>query len=172
YGAGDIKCGIDGKIYWSIGYYDGVNFNYPYPDSVRNMYNENLSVINQPNNLGTACNFQPYSFYLGGKRTYYGLPNNPNYDMQAWGGSVCDTLGLPNEVSNFPASLHDGLLTVYYHSGWQTAFINASNLNGNNYSLVVYNLMGQKVFHESGSLSGSYFTKDLNCNALAKGMYV
>ena len=98
YGAGNLKLAPDQKIYWSIGYDDGIFFNYPYPDSIRNLYNENLSVINQPDLLGAACNFLPYSFYLGGKRTYIGLPNNPDYDLPALGGSVCDSLGLPNVV--------------------------------------------------------------------------
>ncbi|MBL0341878.1 MAG: hypothetical protein IPP71_13625 [Bacteroidetes bacterium] len=56
------------------------NFPYPYPD-IYNMYNMNLSVINQPDSLGATCDFQPYSFYLGGKRTYVGLPNNPDYEL-------------------------------------------------------------------------------------------
>ncbi|MBL0341881.1 MAG: hypothetical protein IPP71_13640 [Bacteroidetes bacterium] len=46
-----------------------------------------LSVINYPDSLGTACGYSPFSFYLGGKRTYYGLPNNPDYDMPAIAGS-------------------------------------------------------------------------------------
>jgi hypothetical protein len=35
---------------------------------------------------------QPFSFYLGGKRTYHGLPNNPNYELGPLAGSICDTL--------------------------------------------------------------------------------
>ncbi len=172
YCGGLLRLAPDGKIYWSSSWYDGTHYNFPYPDSTFNMYNMNLSVINQPESLGTACDFQPFSFYLGGKRTYYGLPNNPNYNMSAWGGSICDTLGLPNQVSNIPVSSGNAQLNIFYHSGWQTAFINAQNLTGKSYSLSVFNLMGQKVFEENGNLSSSYFTKDLSCSSLSNGMYI
>lgn len=92
YGAGDLRTAINGKIYWGIAYDDGNGFNFPYADTTYNSINMNLSVINQPNQLGTACNFQPYSFYLGGYRTYYGLGINPNYDLGPVAGSTCDSL--------------------------------------------------------------------------------
>lgn len=88
---GKLQLAPDGKIYWSSMWSDGTFF-FPYPDTVYNLYNTHLSVINQPNNIGTACDFQPFSFYLGGARTYYGLPNNPNYDLGPLVGSICDTL--------------------------------------------------------------------------------
>lgn len=92
YGAGDLRTAIDGKIYWGIAYDDGNGYNFPYADTTYNSINMNLSVINQPNQLGAACNFQPYSFYLGGYRTYYGLGINPNYDLGPVAGSTCDSL--------------------------------------------------------------------------------
>ena len=104
---GFIKLAIDNKIYWSAFYDDGI---IPYPDTVYNQYNMNLSVINQPNVLGTGCDFQPYSFYLGGHRTYWGMPNNPNYDLVAKGGSICDTLGLPNVVEE---NLKNNRISIY-----------------------------------------------------------
>ncbi|MBL7916546.1 MAG: hypothetical protein JNL49_16060, partial [Bacteroidia bacterium] len=69
YALGALKRGPDEKIYLSGWYNDGFNAPYPYADSVYNMYNMNLSVINQPDSLGSLCDFQPYSFNLGGKRT-------------------------------------------------------------------------------------------------------
>ncbi|TAH44313.1 MAG: T9SS type A sorting domain-containing protein [Bacteroidetes bacterium] len=95
---GDLRLAPDGRIYWAGWYYTGT-FPFPYDDSTYNQYNMYLSVINQPNQLGLASNFQKYSFYLGGHRSYLGLPNNPNYEMIAKGGSICDTLGLPNAVT-------------------------------------------------------------------------
>jgi hypothetical protein len=90
---GAVRLAPDNKIYItsvSIGF----------PNDSTNYYFENthLTVINNPNGIGNACNIQPYSFYLGGKRVYLGLPNNPNYDLPALGGSFCDTLGYPNTV--------------------------------------------------------------------------
>jgi hypothetical protein len=106
---GDLKLAPDNKIYWA-GIYDTGPFPFPYADTTYNQYNMNLSVINEPNLLGQACDFQKYSFYLGGHRSYLGLPNNPNYDMIAKGGSICDTLGLPNDIEEYQSK---GRLQVY-----------------------------------------------------------
>jgi hypothetical protein len=129
----------------------------------------NLSVINSPDSLGAACDLQPYSFYLGGKRTYFGLPNNPDYDLGPKMGSICDTLGVGiEEISiNNNASIY-----VYYAPQWQTAFINAQKLKGKKYLLEVYDATGKLVFKETEKLNDAYFTKNLNCTSYAKGMYV
>ncbi|MBE7510779.1 MAG: hypothetical protein HS118_11435 [Bacteroidia bacterium] len=51
-----------------------------------------LGVVNNPNVKGLGCNFNNFGFYLGGKRSYWGLPNNPDYELGALAGSGCDTL--------------------------------------------------------------------------------
>ncbi|MEI2759643.1 MAG: T9SS type A sorting domain-containing protein [Bacteroidia bacterium] len=99
YAGGGLKLAPDNKIYMSSWYDNQIIFPYPYQDTVYNMYNMNLSVINQPDSLGSACDFQPYSFYLGGKRTYVGLPNNPDYELGALTGSICDTLTSVKEIT-------------------------------------------------------------------------
>lgn len=100
-GPGAIRLAPDNKIYYSRAYESpGVN-SFPYADSMFNYINMNLSVINEPNQLGSACNFQPFSFNLGGKRTYYSLPNNPQYDLGPVIGSVCDSLLNIVEDRNF-----------------------------------------------------------------------
>ncbi|MBK7965066.1 MAG: hypothetical protein IPK10_07105 [Bacteroidetes bacterium] len=81
---GALKLAPDGKIYLASA---DESASVPYPDSLYTLYNTHLSVINQPDSLGLACDFQPFSFYLGGARTYYGLPNNPDYELGAWAGS-------------------------------------------------------------------------------------
>lgn len=97
---GALKRGPDGKIYYASAWNDGVNYNFPYPDTEYNVVNMNLGVINQPDSPGVACDFQPFSFYLGGKRNYWGLPNNPDYDLPQLHGSSCDTLHVKiDEVS-------------------------------------------------------------------------
>ena len=99
--------------------------------------------------IGTACGYAPYSFYLGGKRTYYGLPNNPDYDLPALIGSPCDSLTSISETPQFS----DAEIFVYYTSDWQTAFINANKLKGTNYHLEVFDLLGKSIFRESGKIS-------------------
>ncbi len=95
--AGAVRLAPDNKLYMAC-FYDWGFPGFPYPDSVRNMYNENLSVVNYPDSLGAACDFQPFSFYLGGKRTYWGLPNNPDYNLGRSVGSPCDTLTSVAEI--------------------------------------------------------------------------
>jgi hypothetical protein len=169
YAAGHLKSALDGKIYFSRWYYDGLHFPFAYPDTTYNIYNTNLSVINNPNQLGSGCDFQAYSFYLEGKRTYVGLPNNPNYDMEALGGTICDSLGLPNSVSEV---FSQNQLSVFYHSEWQSAFINASGLIGNNFTLHIISVDGKEAYSESCNLNSGFFTKSLNCSTLSKGIYL
>jgi hypothetical protein len=163
---GALRLAPDDKIYMSNAYVDSVYGNYPYQDFMRNLYNENLSVINSPDSPGLACNFTKYSFYLGGRRSYWGLPNNPDYDMGAWVGSACDTIDGIKEIATSNPELF-----IFYHHDWQTAFINAKDLKGKNYSLSVYDLTGREVYKEEGTAS-SYYTKDLNCATFASGMYI
>jgi hypothetical protein len=165
FGGGYIELAPDGKIYYSMSY----KSYYPYEDTMYNYINMNLGVINFPDSLGQACNFLPFSFYLGGKRSYVALPNNPNYDLPALGGSICDTLGLWNHTPDI--ATQQSKLNLFYHSDWQTAFINASNLQGKNYSLHLINLEGKEIFFETGNLSSAFFTKDLRCNQLSPGVY-
>ena len=163
-----LEIAPDNKIYAAT-WYQCSSFCYPYPDSVRNIYNENLGVINRPDSLGDSCLFAPYSFYLGGKRAYVGLPNNPDYEMGPLIGSGCDSLV---EVQSIKYEEQRQELHVFYHPGWQVAFVNAGGLKGKNYSLHVYDLTGREVFKESGKLNGAYYTKDLRCEGFANGMYV
>jgi hypothetical protein len=168
YVIGQLKRAPDGKIYLSNGWVDTTgNYQFPYLSNQYYPENMSLSVINSPDLPGAACNFQPYSFYLGGKRTYWGLPNNPDYDLGPLVGSPCDTLVSINE----PVSSKNAEMFVYYTSNWQTAFINAQHVAGNRYSLEVFDIMGKSVFRESGALNPPYFTKNLNCSSFAKGVY-
>ena len=97
-GSGAVRLAPDGKIYFSRAYQcDAIPQCFPYPDSARSLVNYNLSVINNPNGVGSSCNYQPFSFSLGGKRTYYGLPNNPDYQLGPVIGSVCDSLFLSTQ---------------------------------------------------------------------------
>ncbi|HRS08920.1 MAG TPA: T9SS type A sorting domain-containing protein [Bacteroidia bacterium] len=90
---GHIRLAPDGKIYMTASYTDTLGYLYfPYADSCYFPENMYLGVINNPNVKGVGCNFNNFGFYLGGKRTYWGLPNNPDYELGALQGSGCDTL--------------------------------------------------------------------------------
>ncbi len=95
--AGVLRLAPNDKIYWSCVWNNDVTYNYPYSDTMYHTENMNLSVINSPDVLGVGCDFSLYGFYLGGKRTYWGLPNNPDYTLGEVSGSICDSL--TNSVS-------------------------------------------------------------------------
>jgi hypothetical protein len=165
---GLLKRGPDDKIYFSCVYNDGINL-YPYPESATSIYNLNLSVINSPDSAGSACGFSPFSFNLGGNETYWGLPNNPDYDLPALVGSPCDTLVSQNELAGAAAV---GSLHVYYHSDWDKAFINASNLKGKNGKLMVYDMQGKLIHSEPLRIQNGYYTRDFSMTGYATGIYV
>ncbi|HNR19373.1 MAG TPA: T9SS type A sorting domain-containing protein [Bacteroidia bacterium] len=163
---GALKLAPDKRIYVATNYYQF----FPYKDTVYNTTNMNLSVINSPDSLGAACDFQTYSFYLGGKRTYLGLPNNPDYDMPALTGSICDTI---TSIANNPLQTLNPKLFVSYISDWQKLFINAQNLKGKNITLTIYDATGKLIYTKDRSNAQSgYYTHNINCANFATGMYI
>lgn len=168
--AGILRRAPDDKIYLTCAYVPLTVPMYPYADSLYNQYNMNLSVIHSPDSLGAACDFQPYSFYLGGTRTYWGLPNNPDYDLGPMVGSICDTLtSISSAQINYqlPASLQ-----VTWISGWQKAFVNASHLRGHQWRVEVFDLFGNRVYFDNGTFSPPYFSRGIELPGIAAGMYV
>jgi hypothetical protein len=168
--AGDLKRGPDDKIYLSSAYIDSMNnLNYPYPDSVYNNYNMNLSVINEPDSAFPTCNFTPYSFYLGGKRTYWGLPNNPNYDMGVIAGSPCDTLTVG--IENIPTE-NKAIFQTWYNHAWNLIHVNASQLKGKTGIIRLLDLNGRILFEKNIEfIHGGYYTTEIYMNAFSSGIY-
>ncbi len=164
---GALRLGPDKKIYMANAYDWGFP-TYPYPDSVYNQYNMNLGVINYPDSNGHSCSFQPFSFFLGGRRNYVGLPNNPNYQLGPVVGSVCDSLTSGITTSQFENSK----LFTFYHHDWQIVFINAQGLEGRKYILNVVNILGHLIYKEEGNLDSHYYTHDLSMQGLADGVYI
>jgi len=166
---GLLQKGPDNKIYLST-YWAGADtcFDYLYCYETVNTTNTYLSVINNPDSSGTACDFQPYSFYLGGHKSYFGLPNNPNYEMGKWIGSPCDTLTslLPN------ISPKQRRLNLYYDASWQTVFVNAAELKGKRGVLEFYNSNGQLLSKSTQTIDGGYFMQSSSFALQPSGVYV
>ena len=157
-GPGAVRLAPDNKIYFSRAYEWGFP-GYPYPDSVRNYVNENLSVINSPDSVGATCNYQPFSFYLGGKRTYYGLPNNPNYDLGPLMGSLCDTLTIG--ISSYSPSKKI--------SAYPNPFVDKIKFEYNvhdKYQIAVTDITGKKVYEASRQEK-----PELELSFLQQGLY-
>jgi hypothetical protein len=91
-----VRLAPDNKIY--IATASVYTASYPYSNTYYPIEATHLSVINEPDKFGVACDFQPFSFSLGGNRVYLEFPNNPDYDLLALGGSICDTLSYPNAI--------------------------------------------------------------------------
>ena len=166
---GLVRLAPDGKVYFSsIDYTPDSEFFYLYDSAHYNNFNMNLGVVNQPDSLGSSCQFTPFSFYLGGHRTYAGLPNNPNYELDPDTNSICDTITVVNDL---PQHLKEKLY-VWFNSQWQTAFINAQHLIGKSYALQIYDVAGRNIFKEEGKLDSEFYSKNLNCASFSSGMYI
>ncbi len=167
--AGLLQKGPDDKIYLSVTW-AGVDSctDYLYCYGTVNTTNSNISVINSPDSAGTACDFQPFSFNLGGHKAYFGLPNNPKYELGALVGSPCDTLSVGvDEVLGY-----ENNLALFYDPSWQIAFVNAKGLKGKQYKLEIFNVAGQLVLEENGKLDSEYYTSDVALPSVGNGMYV
>jgi len=159
---GMLRLAPDNKIYLSNAYQNLIQYFFPYADSVYNYFNMNLSVINSPDSAGVACDFQPYSFYLGGSRTYLGLPNNPNYELQAVQGSICDSLISVKEIKDV-----DRLLAIYPNPFSDRILINPVNETNEIVTIDIQNDTGQNVF-----TTETFFAKqELDLSHLPKGIY-
>ncbi|MBL0072490.1 MAG: T9SS type A sorting domain-containing protein [Bacteroidetes bacterium] len=164
---GALRLAPDNKVYFST-FYDFGFPGYPYPDTAYNQYNSNLSVINFPDSVGSACGFVPHGFNLGGYRAYAGLPNNPKYDLGPLVGSGCDTLSGISEAHSVPATN----LYVYHDSRLDIAFVNANNLKGKTGILICYDIQGREIFKEPLQTTNGYYTKDLATHSFSTGIYM
>ncbi len=166
YTMGALKRGPDDKIYVSCAYTVAGN-NYPYADTMYNQYNMNLGVINSPDSLGLACDFQPWSFYLGGKRTYWGLPNNPDYDMGPVVGSICDSL------STGIASINDtkGVIQKLFPNPNNGAFyLELKQTFSEEVYAELYSLQGQLCARQL--LDNTHYTTAIRFDAVPAGVYI
>ncbi len=158
---GAIRLAPDNKIYYTNLYDSPIVYSYPYADSMYNYINMNLGVIQDPDQLGLACNFQPFSFYLGGKRTYYGLPSNPDYQLGPVIGSVCDSL--LNSVDDRIVEKID--IEVFPNPFHKTITLQSENQIDE--MVNVYNKLGDVIF--SKQVLGN---QSLNLDFLPSGNYV
>ena len=169
-GIAQLRLAPDNKIYLSA---SDEGFPWPYPDTITafTTINNNLSVINYPDSLGAACDFQPFSFNLGAGRTYYGLPNNPDYELGAWVGSPCDTLSVGLTLG--PAEEKGAWMQAWYNHEWNMIHVNAAQLKGKKGVLRLFDIEGRIVFEKPAEVvAGGYYTTEIYMNELSSGVYV
>lgn len=133
YWLAQFQLAFNDKIYMSTAYLDQGN-------TVWSPVNTYLSVINNPNELGVACDFDTLTIDLQGKRDLASLPNMPNYNLGALTGSGCDTI---TAIQNFP--LTESAIDIYPNPA--NSFINISSqlTNFENANAAIYSLAGVKV---------------------------
>lgn len=166
--AGAVRLAPDNKLYMAC-FYDWGFPGFPYPDSVRNVYNENLSVVNYPDSLGASCDFQPFSFYLGGKRTYWGLPNNPDYNLGRLVGSPCDTLTSVAEISkdDFNFSISPNPSNGNFKINYQ---LPQSASGGKKSTLQIFDVTGKEVYNQTLQQEKNF--EFINVKNLSNGIYL
>lgn len=130
-----------------------------------NFVNMNLSVINDPDQPGLSCNFQPYSFYLDSKRTYYGLPNNPDYELGPLAGSPCDTLTGVGESTEF------GNLVIALNPFTDYFIINIPYTSGSSIITSVYDMHGREIIQETARAYANVFQKRISIKEFPNGIY-
>jgi hypothetical protein len=157
-----LRVAPDDKIYLTSIYQNGNQHFYPYADSMYNSYNMNLGVINNPDSAGVACNFQPYSFYLGGSRTYFGLPNNPNYELGAIQGSICDSLISVQELDE-----KNGYVSVYPNPFSSSVWIEPIKQRNEMVRIEIENDTGQKIY----DMELPFVKQQIDLSFLPKGIY-
>jgi hypothetical protein len=165
---GLLKLAPDNKIYLARPLNSCYINMWPYPDSIYTEANTYLSVINNPDSAYPACNFTPYSFYLGGARTYHGLPNNPNFALGAMEGTPCDTLSTSvREIKSYKNNQLNIFPNPCYNN-CQIQYKPAKSIG----NIAISNMEGKVIFKEENIpvtlLQHGY---EVNTSAFAKGVY-
>jgi hypothetical protein len=160
-----IRLAPNGKIYRSNWWCQNGWNCYPFLDTVFVPVNTHLSVINEPDSLGVACNYVGLGQYLNGFRTYAGLPNDVNLALGPLSGSLCDTLSVGlNEVKD------DIPIQVFPNPsiGNFTVNIKQKALPMEGFAYAIYSLQGQLILH--GILKAR--TTLINLSTFESGMYL
>ncbi len=142
---GQLQRGPDGKIYMAN------VFNPNWTNSTFDSLNMYIGVINDTDSIGLACNFEPYSVYLGGRRSFYSLPNMPNYNLGALVGSLCDTLTSLNQdiKNNKSFEIYPNPVTEYF-----TIRNSSVENSGNVYDIKIFDSSGMLVYKDQNYFPG------------------
>ncbi len=160
-----IRLAPNGKMYRSNSWCQNGLYCYPFLDSVFVPVNTHLSVINEPDNFGLACNYVGLGQYLNSYRTYLGLPNDVNLALGPLSGSFCDTLsvGLSEVMDDIPIQVFPNP-----SSGNFTMKIKQEAIPKEGFAYEIYSLQGQLI--QQGTLKAR--TTLINLSTFESGMYL
>ena len=94
------------------------------------------------------------------------IPNHPNYHLQAWGGSTCDTLGLPNVIETGATKISN-TINVFHNP-----FSNKFYLQVNNDVVEepkLFDTFGKEINIAKVSIRNEYL--EYSCSSLPSGVY-
>jgi hypothetical protein len=147
--------------------YPGYNLCRLAPDNkiyIGGHYDTAWSVINAPDNYGTACNTSYKSFYLGGVLDCFSLPNFPHYRMPAQ--DSCPPCGTFTAVPQLEVSELTSI-KVYPNPAHNGRF-NIAAQQSPDY-LQIHDLLGRLLLEEAWDNAGS--EKEIQLPSGAKGIY-
>jgi hypothetical protein len=106
--------------------------------------NAYLHVIENPNQLGEACNVNQHGVELA-TGNHYTIPNFPNYRLGALEGSPCDTLS----VTTTDFEVLESEIQIYPNPNNGEFFLEANADFGNDAKVQVFNAAGQLVYESN-----------------------
>ncbi|MEZ5014705.1 MAG: T9SS type A sorting domain-containing protein [Chitinophagales bacterium] len=147
--------GPDGKVYIATGYK-------LLPNDIFSPINQNLCVINDPNEVYPLCDFDTNTVSLGTRRVIGGLPNMVNYNLGPLVGSGCDTLGTSvQDMEAAPA------INVYPNPAAEQIIIDMGADPTGTSMLILTNTMGQMVY----STALNKRKTQIDISSLPEGIY-
>lgn len=150
-----LELGPDRKLYFAFASDEAFSNDY-------NVRNQNLSVINFPDEAFPSCDFDTNTISLGDKRVLFGLPNMPNYSLGVLIGSGCDTLTEITDVESQQNNIN------IYPNPVSTSITVISNLNSyDKATVIIYNIQGVKV----KTIDLSSGKQEVNITGLPDGIY-
>jgi hypothetical protein len=121
-----------------------------------------FSIINNPNNVGLACNYAGRSFAVPNINAGC-LPNVVNYNLGALIGSACDTL-LPEGINSVTTIAKN--LKIYPNPA--NSVLNIESKFVKNESIKIYNSFGQLVHSQTATTNE---IQKINIEHLPQGLY-
>jgi hypothetical protein len=152
---GQMQLGPDDQIYFKFGPGWGSQYGFINDEST------SLWVIDDPNQTGTACNVVPYTLSHYPRLGWYGLPNNPNYNLGRLIESPCDTL-FNALVDATPAKASLTILTNPFESVCRFTY------TGKATTAFVYNQLGQPILSQPVKQG----TQSIDLVTLPAGLYI
>ncbi len=129
-----------------------------------------LHVINAPDSLGTACDFQQHSLRLP-TYNYYGLPNFPYFRLLDWGDSPCDTLGIdggPLMATQQPQGTDTGIKVSPNPATTSLTITLPSGISAQSMSVTCTNMLGQVLAVPTTTQGGAI---QADVSSLSSGLY-